>query len=457
MTLSNFNWTDKYSQKWFIMLPSGHEGPYSLEHLISQESSGKLSASTKIWAEGLAESIELSLAIHYTHKPAGLTDEEDELPPPLPPIPGEDEEVPEFDEAPSEEPATKPKANKKVLSIAAGVVVVLLVILQFIKSQAHFDVKRMPGMNPELHQKITNDFKFSGWGNKIFFKEYVPSDLSHLWLVTGSFQTCDVEATFSSVKDKLLSLTDEKVSFKTKAKLANHIVDFSQFDFQEGNKIIPGYYELDIKASNCEWDGIVAKMANFFSSPDAEYIGRTKVVLYSKGAGEFTKVLDKLIRKKLENEVKAQDQEDLFWQDLQQKLQTLLAITLQIEQLFVDFLEKEPAQFKKNRLQMEVFYTQKFGGFLTKFVVANEEYFKELGKSELSNLYKKQSYESLIRLTAKKIGHDSMKLIESFQAQKGNPSKAQIEDYKKRVKKSFADLKDELNVKIIKVTEDRSS
>lgn len=468
MTLSNFDWTDKYSQKWFIMLPSGHEGPYSLDYLISQQSLGKLSVSTRIWAEGLAEALELRLAIHYSNqRPEPVQEEEDELPPPLPPLPDEDESEElelspalneeELEEESSEELPKKTPAKKALMMAAIGLVIVLGGVFQFIKTQEKFEIKRMPGMNPELHQKIQSDFKFDGWDKKIFFKEYIPTDLSHLWLVTASFQTCDVEATFTSVKDKLLSLTDEKISFRTKGVLSNHVVDFSQFDFQSGSKIVPGFYELDIKADNCAWDGIIPQLANFFSSPEKEYFARTKVVLYAKGAEAFSQVLDKLIRKKLEIEVKAQDQEDLFWQDLQQKLQTLLAITLQIEQLMVDFLEKEPAQFKKNRVQMEVLYTQKFGGFLTKFVVANEDYFKGLGKTELSNLYQKQSYESLIRLTAKKIGHDSMKLIEGFQSQKGNPSKVQIADYQKRVKKTYSDLKDELNIKIIKVTEDRAN
>jgi hypothetical protein len=41
--------------------------------------------------------------------------------------------------------------------------------------------------------------QFQGWDRPIFFKEFVPIDLSHIWLVTSSYQHCKVEAQFSSM------------------------------------------------------------------------------------------------------------------------------------------------------------------------------------------------------------------------------------------------------------------
>jgi hypothetical protein len=326
---------------------------------------------------------------------------------------------------------------------------------EWVKGQENFSINRAPGMGTELFQKIINDFKFEAWSRKIFFKEYVPADMSHIWLVTSSFQTCHVDASFSSLKGKLLAVNEAKVSFKTSSKIKNHVAEFSSFDFSAGNKIIPGLYEMDLKATNCEWDGLAAKLGNLFKSPEPVYITRMKVVLYHKGSVEFNTILDKLIRKKLDFEMKNQNQEELFWQDLQQKLQTLLAMTLQIEQLLLEFVEKPPGSFKVNLKSTVDKYTKKFGSTLTEFVVQNEKYFSDLEKSELPNMSKKRSYESVVRVTSKNIGLESMKIIEQLQSWK-KPSEEDLARMESRIKKQFELLKNSLNQRIIQLTEDRT-
>jgi hypothetical protein len=47
----NFEWTDKDSVKWFILMPGGHEGPYSLNKLITLCERKKISQEVKIWSE----------------------------------------------------------------------------------------------------------------------------------------------------------------------------------------------------------------------------------------------------------------------------------------------------------------------------------------------------------------------------------------------------------------------
>ncbi len=459
MTLSNFDWTDKTSVKWFIMLRTGHEGPYSLESLIQR----KIAPEMKVWAEGLTSAVTLKVAVENSRKIVHMVSEEDEIPP-LPPLPQaevEEEIVPpipeiETQERPTENLAIPDHSLKIRLGLALGILLVLVLGLkEWVKSQQHFSINRAPGMGTELFQKISNDFKFEAWGKKIFFKEYVPADMSHIWLVTSSFQTCQVDASFSSVKGKLLAGSDEKVSFKTSSQIKNHVVEFSNFDFTSGNKITPGLYEMNLKATNCEWDGLDAKLGNFFKSPEPVYITRMKVVLYHKGSVEFNTILDKLIRKKLDSEMKNQNQEELFWQDLQQKLQTLLAMTLQIEQLLLEFVEKSPENFKNNLKFTVDKYTKNFGSTLTEFVVQNEKYFNDLEKSELPNMSKKRSYEAVIRITSKNIGLESMKIIEQLQSWK-NPSGADLGRMESRIKKQFDALKNSLNQRIIQLTEDRT-
>jgi hypothetical protein len=466
MTLSNFDWTDKTSVKWFIMLPTGHEGPYSLESLQAKKTSPEI----KIWAEGLIEFVTFKIALERSHQAQVFTPaiDDDDFPPPLPPLPIEDEdEVPQIltetevsEESDDEASVEKVVSHKpKVVAlgvVAASILLVLFGLTQWAKTKEEFTIRRPARMSPELSDKILKEFKFEGWDKKIFFREFVPADMSHIWLVTSGFQKCSIEASFYSIKGKLLALNDEKISFKTSGQLNDHIVEFSNFEFSSGNKIIPGLYEMDLKASDCSWGGLAPKAGNLFQSPPSEYVTRMKIVLYHKGNIEFNNILDKLIRRKLDLEIKNQNQEDLFWQDLQQKLQTLMAISLQIEQLLLEFVELPPSNFKTNLKIAVDNYTKKFGGTLTEFVVQNEKYFQSLENSDLTNMPKKRTYEQTIRLTSKNIGLESMKIIEELQAMK-SPSKADLERMDAKIKKQFEILKDNLNQRLIQLTEDRAA
>lgn len=449
MKVSNFEWTDKDSIRWFILMPGGHEGPYSLAKLIDLYEKKKISLDVKLWAEGLTDAIifknvlERSQELKSLDFEAGQPQELDELPP-LP----ENEEV-----LPPEIPVTNSERVIKNWKIKFVTLLILLIFgYLWISKKKDFSISRLPKMSVEIHQKILNENTFESWSKKIFFREYLPLDHSHIWLVNTGYQKCDVEARFNSVGDKLLSYKDDKISFKSRGQLAGHIVEFSSFDFSLGNKIIPGLYEMDVKAENCRWDGFFPKLMNLFSSPEREYIARTKVILFSKGPSEYNVAIDNLVRKKLALKEKAKNQEHLFWQDLTQKFQTLEAISLQIEQHFLDFLDKEPKNFKKNTKFMMDTYSKKFGSFLTSFVVENDHYFKSLEDKGAS---KKRNYELMVRLTSKKIGLESMKLIEEFLSVKRSMSKKDLKTYSQKVRKKFTALKKEITEKLSQISEDQ--
>lgn len=476
MTLSNFDWTDKDSVKWFMMLPTGHVGPYSLNQLARERDDKTISSNVMIWAEGLQAPVTLQTALEHDDIP-----EIPDLPPlpiddELPPIPfAIEEDIPAFEsiseteaesdfppevtESPEEAALPAETKPRKKLLIALGSLLLILGLLYLIVSRSEkFDVLRLPKMTVALHERILRENGFDGWDKKIFFKEYVPDDHTHIWLVTSGFQNCHVEANFQSLKDKMLSLKDETVSFKTKGELKGHLVEFSSFDFTNGNKIIPGLYEMDVRASNCEWDGFIPKLMNGFAGPDKSYMARTRVILFSKGAEEFNRILDKLLKKKIEVVRKEQTQNEAFWQDLQQKLETLEAVTLQIEQHMLDFLDIEPGPpgtFTKNLKVMIDQYTRKFGSFLTSFVVENENYFKNLNRDS-KGASERRNYEIMVRLTAKRIGLETMKFIEEFQAIKKAPNKAELEKYSARVRNAFANIKNDIKQKLLQVSEDRS-
>lgn len=437
------------------MLPTGHEGPYSLDALMARADQGKIARDIKVWAEGLSNTLTLTELINRAS--GEETSFDDDLPPPLPPLAIDDEEGGVPDLPPMEEVEKSPKKK----SLPFILIILFLGVAGFFgfewfKEQEKFSIRRYNKMSVELHRKITNLFEFEGWSKKIFFREYVPADLSHIWLVTSGFQHCQVEAQFTSEKDKLLTLGNENVVFKSKGVLENHVVELSSFEFQEGSKIIPGLYQMTVTATECKWGGLLPKIGNGFVAPDETYNASMKVVLFSAGAEEFNKVLDQLIKKKMEVDLKKVSQSENFWQDLQQKYQTLLAISLQIEQLFLDFLDKNPATFSKNLKPTIDDYTKRFGHFLTNFVVANESYFNELEMTELRTLAISKNYEEMIRLTSKKVGFGSMKIIEKLQQYKKPPTPVEVTKLKNLVVSTFTDIKQNINQKLIEVTEDRS-
>lgn len=485
----NFNWTDKDSTKWFVILPTGHEGPYSLNKLGQLVSQKKLSQDVKVWAEGLSDPMILRVAFERNLEAEleglpPLPIEEDEVeaeaeetlpPPPLPVEKAIKIEVkpliapkPQIEEAPEIETygQVKPKKRKdtkrpvrswKIIAFF-GAVFVLMIFLAFgniIPSLQKVDFNRPQKMSPNLYERVLRENIYAGWDKKIFFKEYLPDDHSIIWLVTPSYQACDVEVKFTSVADKLLAAENETVSFTTKGKLVDHVTELSSFDFSSGTKIVPGLYEMDVKATNCKWDGFFVNLVNGFNAPDETYKAVTKVVLFSKGAREYNTILDKLLKRKYDKELKVQNANELFWQDLQQKLETLQAITLQVEQLFLDLLEKDSRQFLVNLKPTVKEYTQKYGAFLTSFVVENEAYFKNLNP-DIKGISVKRNYEHMIKQSSTKLGLETMKLIEEFQGIKTSPKRAELNQYSERIKKLYGQLKKEISEKIIQISEDRS-
>ncbi len=444
MTLSNFNWTDKDSTRWFILLPTGHEGPFSLTTLLELSHKKHFAHTTKVWAEGLPGPIELTEVLERSQS-AILNDEEsflsveveDELPPPIDRLLEEN---------------TRPK-NRKTRILFGGLLSLslLLFVFYFIKTQEHFRLYRLPKMSLDLYERIIRENSFGGWSRDLFFKEYISADHSLIWLVTASYQSCKIEAKFASIKDRLLTMDDEKIVFQSSGVLKNHLVELSSFDFESGSRIIPGLYEMDLKATECVWNGFLPRLINRFAHPTLDYVARMKVILFSKGSFEFNRNLENLLSKKKELEERRKGQQILFWQDLEQKFHTLEAVTLQIEQHFLDFLETE-RPFKRELNHMIETYAKMFGSFLSSFVLENEKLFKSYHSISAS---KKRNYELLIRLISKKIGLESMKLIEEFQTMKRNPVTKQRKSAARKVRQVFQKIKTEINEKLSEVEKDQ--
>ena len=128
MTLSNFDWTDKTSVKWFILPPTGHEGPYSLEVLIGKKTSQEI----KIWAEGLSSPVILKIAIQNSQTDKANND----LLPDLPLLPTEqdihEDSVPPLPFEAYESSQREDNRFKKLAGMAFGLMVILFLGLRVV-------------------------------------------------------------------------------------------------------------------------------------------------------------------------------------------------------------------------------------------------------------------------------------------------------------------------------------
>ena len=146
MNVTNFIFADKKSVQWFILMPDGHLGPYSLEHLKYLSEKGKINERTKIWSEGLREPVELEFALKDSGPKSvqeSPTVQVQEIVPP--PVPSESIETPP-DLPHIIQEKKKPaifKKNWPIKILFIGSILPLFFYFFKIKSE-HFELRRAP-------------------------------------------------------------------------------------------------------------------------------------------------------------------------------------------------------------------------------------------------------------------------------------------------------------------------
>jgi len=158
--LSNFNWADKESIRWFILIPTGHEGPYSFNQLLSKN----IHSQTKIWAEGLPGPLTFTKAqdaLELAEMPQIPVEEfepsspPEELPPPIPKL--------EQGESTGKTQDIETFRWKKEVVVAFSLVILFLGY-HFFQSQKVVKIDRSSKMSPKLHKKIQEEMSFNGMG-----------------------------------------------------------------------------------------------------------------------------------------------------------------------------------------------------------------------------------------------------------------------------------------------------
>ncbi len=267
----------------------------------------------------------------------------------------------------------------------------------------------------------------------------VSIDYSKIWLIDRSEQQCVFEGSFYSNNNQNLSGVD--IHFQVSGVSTQHWITFNRLNFIEGQKLIPGRYKMNIERKDCRSEGLLA----FWQAPDPNLKLELEVDLYSGDAQELGLRLSELAKKKRQESLKIASKNRQAWRDIEEKLRTLSAISLQIEQNFQELIMSKISWSVRLKRVIDS-YTLKFGGFLTNFVVQNDADFNVLATQDLPQKVDVMGRQSMINAFGKRIGFLSMSLIEKLQKDKVAPNRQALKNWLTSFSKNLASEREKLKV-----------
>jgi hypothetical protein len=253
-----------------------------------------------------------------------------------------------------------------------------------------------------------------------------------LWLATSYPFDGRVDIKIESIPDKILA---EKAVFASAVGLLeNKLISVNQFKFNHGERFYPGHYRISFSLINrfkkTYWLEKVISLPALFE-------GETEILV-----GPFDSIT---FENKLAEYRKSKEQDDLhFKQELKQRFETLKTINSEIHS---ELLKTMRDVNDKNKLQLigvfEQAWAQKFGVFLTQFVLENDQFFKALLDSQSSRTSRYYSLHSKLSEWCKQIGELSMQLIKELKEEK-NLKTYQSSDFRQTATKKLEEINQEI-------------
>ena len=399
---------------WFIIKDGAHEGPYALSQLELKSSHGDMLADAPIWARGWPAPLPLSSVLMAYQKNEEVA----------PSIVATSEPIVEAQVTPTEmaQEPVQIELPKKVRwpYILAGFV---LLLGWWVSTQLKMQTElvRPADVTLERFRELKSMFEK--------FTEAVPlphvtiaSDYSKIWLVDRSNQQCTFEGSFYSSADQ--NLSGGSIHFQVFGVSAQHWVLFDRLNFVEGQKLIPGRYRMNIERRDCQAKGVLS----FWQKADQDLRLAHEVDIYLGDPLELGQRLKELAQKKLQESKQSLLKNRQAWRDIEEKLRTLSAISLQIEQNFQELLNRKFPWDARLKRVIDL-YTLRFGGFLTNFMVQNDADFNLLATQDLPQKVDIMGRQSMINTFGKRLGFVSMSLIEKLQKDKSAPNRRDLQDW----------------------------
>lgn len=256
-------------------------------------------------------------------------------------------------------------------------------------------------------------------------------DFKKISLVDRSDQNCSYSLNFFS--DASQNLSQEKIAFTAEAQSYQHWVVFERFDFRDGQRLIPGHYEVNLQRSACRpvgWKGV-------FERNHSDTSLSFKQTFFSTSQADLEKSLELLAKKKLREAQRSQIATIDAWKEINEKFRTLKALSVQISQdfkLLGDRRVKWPLRVQKT-VQT---YTLRYGSFLSGFLEANEADFKRLGELEIPMKLELLGRAPLIVGFAQRLGLISSQLLEKVDRKGVTPNRVDLDQWLKEFENALA-------------------
>lgn len=289
------------------------------------------------------------------------------------------------------------------------IVLLLMVLLRDLYIFRFQNAPRPANMNIldyERYQKLSTHHQ--GFSSAVQLA--ISKDNKQFWLFTDNPLDAQVEVTLEGLQNKYLG--KEPVRFKALGYLTKHRAEFSQFEFEKGSRIYPGYYQVEIKSSqekNPYW------LLRYFLTTPTHINKRTILYLASISPEQFKPLLENFLRKKYVGK-------NRYWEDLQQKYETVEMIILQIIDKFKVFYSGDD-ELK----DLEKDYAKSFGSFFSDLVIRNQNSHVELRNFQSSDRDKMIEYYQKLSEICKSFGVKISLMFDSLAKNKNKPTYQEVE------------------------------
>lgn len=279
----------------------------------------------------------------------------------------------------------------KIGSALIGLFIILYLILYYKNYSGNFSRPQKMGLTD--YNSLTYVAENTSSENQFGFS--IAKDKSKIWVVTNNPYVGRVVLKMKSLKGKVLTAKD--IEFSSSSVLKGKVAEFSEFEFQKGQKIVDGYYEIEVLTPTKLEVPMVAKL---FPKKNRQFRFIDQKLISGMNTSEFDSVLNKFNKNKAKNDT-------VFWEDLSQKYRTLMAITQQIKDSVNNIFQLNPDNWESNVREYEQTYLRKYGTYFTNFVVENEQAYEKYEKRNFSNKVEVISHYTRLSKIARHVGEQS--------------------------------------------------
>ena len=426
---------------WFVINENEHLGPFKEDALTELFRAGELQNDSLIWREGLDEP-----GTYHDLIVEGL-------PPELPPeAMGSVSDIREVKQTPVEEQledeilasnsdvleAAESEAGfiaktKRAILVATKKTLRIALVLAVIAAAAfggwkYYETQTMSFARPStMGIEDFNRLKEVAFSDskEPVFAFALSKDKSALWMATNVASSGPLSLKITSQPGKVLA--NERVVALSKGVLEGRLAHFHTFDFEDGQRVVEGWYEVEATTLA---DLKAPLLSMFGKSPRKRFRYLDQVLLTTMKQHHFEKALAKMKEKSEQNA-------DAFWSELGQKYQTIKAMANNIHNSLNKVFDGELGNWGQRVDAFELEYTNSFGGFFTSFVVQNEKSYEELEKKTFEEKTEIISNYARLSRLAKRLGAETMGVLELMRALENPESKESQETLKQGVDERF--------------------